>query len=73
MKEESPACIYPDELLETFENILADVKEFDELFDLLPTEEMRENSDSFMSVAILMSVDRFWVSEYLISENLSRK
>ncbi len=29
-------CIYPDELLEDFDNIKADVKEFDELFGLLP-------------------------------------
>ncbi|WP_293330527.1 type II toxin-antitoxin system Phd/YefM family antitoxin [Microcoleus sp. CAWBG58] len=61
-------CIYPDELVEDIDNILADVKEFDELFGLLPTEEMGENIDIFISVAILMSVDRFWVPEYLIAE-----
>lgn len=61
-------CIYPDELVEDLDNILADVNEFDELFGLLPTEEMGENVDIFISVAILMSVDRFWVPEYLIAE-----
>ncbi|PSB38447.1 hypothetical protein C7B69_02970 [filamentous cyanobacterium Phorm 46] len=66
-------CIYPDELLEDFDNILADVKEFDELFGLLPTEEMGENIDIFISVAILMSVDRFWVPEYLIAEKARLK
>jgi hypothetical protein len=61
-------CIYPDELVKDFDNILADIKECDELFGLLPTEEMGENIDIFISVAILMSVDRFWVPEYLIAE-----
>lgn len=59
-------CIYPDELWDDFDNILADVTEFNELFGLLPTEEMGEDVDIFMPVAILMSVDRFWVSEYLM-------
>ncbi len=66
-------CIYPDQLLEDFDNILADVKEFDELFGLLPTEEMGENIDIFISVVILMSVDRFWVPEYLIAEKARMK
>ncbi|MEG3977154.1 type II toxin-antitoxin system Phd/YefM family antitoxin [Microcoleus sp. herbarium8] len=66
-------CIYPDELVKDFDNILADVKEFDELFGLLPTEEMGENIDIFISVAILMSVDRFWVPEYLIAEKARLK
>ena len=61
-------CIYPDELLEDIDNILADVKEFDELFGLLPTAEMGEDVDIFMSVAILMSVERFWIPEYVIAE-----
>jgi hypothetical protein len=66
-------CIYPDELLDDFDNILADVTEFNELFGLLPTEEMGENVDFFMPVAILMSVDRFWISEYLMAEKLRLK
>ncbi|MCW6050813.1 type II toxin-antitoxin system Phd/YefM family antitoxin [Lyngbya sp. CCAP 1446/10] len=66
-------CIYPDELVEDLDNILADVKEFDELFGLLPTEEMGENIDIFISVAILMSVERFWVPEYLIAEQARLK
>ncbi|MEG5197081.1 MULTISPECIES: type II toxin-antitoxin system Phd/YefM family antitoxin [unclassified Microcoleus] len=66
-------CIYPDELVENLDNILADVKEFDELFGLLPTEEMGENIDIFISVAILMSIDRFWVPDYLIAEQARLK
>ena len=66
-------CIYPDELLEDIDNILADVKEFDELFGLLPTAEMGEDVDIFMSVAILMSVERFWVPEYVIAEKVRLK
>ncbi|MEG4305191.1 type II toxin-antitoxin system Phd/YefM family antitoxin [Microcoleus sp. D3_18a_C4] len=61
-------CIYPDELLEDFDNILAYVNQDDELFGLLPTEEMGNDVDIFMPVAILMSVDRFWVPDYVIAE-----
>ncbi len=43
-------------------------QEFDELFGLLPTEEMGENVDIFLSAAILMSVDRFWIPDYLMAE-----
>ena len=71
--EEGIHCIYPDELLDAFDNILAEVTEFNPLFGLLPTEEMGEKVDIFMPVAILMSVDRFWISEYLMAENLRLK
>jgi hypothetical protein len=66
-------CIYPDELLDDFDNILADLTEFNELFGLLPTEEMGEDVDIFMPIAILMSVDRFWISEYLMAQKLRLK
>lgn len=66
-------CIYPDEVLEDLDNILADVKEFDELFGLLPISEMGRDVDIFMPVAILMSADRFWVPEYVIAEKKSWK
>jgi hypothetical protein len=62
-------CIYPDELLEDFDKILAYVNQDDELFGLLPTAELGEDVDIFMPVAILMSVDRFWIPEYLMAEN----
>ena len=71
--DEAIHCIYPDELVEDIDNILADVNEFDELFGLLPTEEMGENIDIFMSVAILMSLDRFWVPDYLMAEQARLK
>ncbi|MEZ2229312.1 type II toxin-antitoxin system Phd/YefM family antitoxin [Microcoleus sp.] len=61
-------CIYPDEFLDDLENILADVNEFDELFGLIPTKEMGEDVDIFMSAAIVMSVDRFWVADYVMAE-----
>jgi hypothetical protein len=61
-------CIYPDELVEDLDNILADVNEFDELFGLLPTKEMGEDVDICMPAAILMSVDRFWVPDYVMAE-----
>jgi hypothetical protein len=66
-------CIYPDELLDDFDNILADVTGFKELFGLLSTAEMGEDVDIFMPIAILISVDRFWISEYLIAEKLRLK
>ena len=66
-------CIYPDELLDDFDNIKADLTEFNALFGLLPTEKMGEDVDIFMQVAILMSVERFWISEYLMAENLRLK
>jgi hypothetical protein len=66
-------CIYPDEVLADFDNILADVKEFDELFGLLPISEMGRDVDIYMPVAILMSADRFWVAEYVIAEKNSWK
>jgi hypothetical protein len=34
---------------------------------------MGEDVDIFMPVAILMSVDRFWISEYLMAEKLRLK
>ena len=71
--DEAIHCIYPDELVEDIDNILADVNEFDELFGLLPTEEMGENVDIVMSVAILMSIDRFWVPDYLMAEQARLK
>lgn len=61
-------CIYPEELVEDIDNILADVNEFDELFGLLPTAEMGQDVDIYMPVAILMSVDRFWVPDYVMAE-----
>jgi len=61
-------CLYLDEFLEDLENVLADVNEFDELFGLIPTKEMGEDIDIFMSAAIVMSVDRFWVADYVLAE-----
>lgn len=61
-------CIYPEELVGDIDNILADVKEFDELFGVLPTRDMGEDVDIFMPGVILMSADRFWVPDYLIAE-----
>jgi len=66
-------CIYPDELWDDFDNILADPTEFNELFGLLPTEEIGEDVDIFMPIAILMSVERFWISESLMAEKLRLK
>jgi hypothetical protein len=66
-------CIDLEEFLDDFDNILAYVNQDDELFGLVPTVEMGEELDILMPVAILMSVDRFWIPEYVMAERQSRK
>jgi hypothetical protein len=66
-------CIDLEEFLDDFDNILAYVNQDDELFGLVPTLEMGEEVDILMPVAILMSVDRFWIPEYVMAERQSRK
>jgi hypothetical protein len=66
-------CIDLEEFLDNFDNILAYVNQDDELFGLVPTVEMGEEVDILMPVAILMSVDRFWIPEYVMAERQSRK
>ncbi|MGL5065695.1 MAG: type II toxin-antitoxin system Phd/YefM family antitoxin [Microcoleus sp.] len=66
-------CMSIDKIVEDLDDIIADIQEFDDLFGVLPLAEMGENVDIFISVAILMSVNRFWVPEYAIEEKESLK
>ncbi|MGK7903789.1 MAG: type II toxin-antitoxin system Phd/YefM family antitoxin [Hormoscilla sp.] len=59
-------CMYPDEILAAFDDIMAAVRYENEVFGILPIENMGgKDVDIFMPVAIIMSIDRFWVPEYL--------
>lgn len=62
-------CVYPDEVEAEFDDILEEVMFDGELFGLLPIENLGgKNVDVFTPVAILMSIDRFWIPEYVIRE-----
>jgi hypothetical protein len=62
-------CLYPDDIIADFDEILEAVKLDGELFGLLPTEKMGgKEIDIYMPVAIFMSIDNFWVPEYFIRE-----
>lgn len=62
-------CVYLDEVQADFDGILQEVIVNDELFGLLPPSNLSgQEFDIFAPVAILMNINKFWVSEYLISE-----
>ncbi|MBO1351292.1 MAG: type II toxin-antitoxin system Phd/YefM family antitoxin [Hormoscilla sp. GUM202] len=59
-------CMYPDEIVAAFDDIIAAVRYENEVFGILPIENMGgQEVDIFMPEAIVMSCDRFWVPEYL--------
>jgi len=59
-------CMYPDLIVATFNDIIEAVRYENEVFGILPIENMGgQEVDIFMPVAIVMSMDRFWVPEYL--------
>jgi len=61
-------CLDIDEFSEDFDDIIAAVVEDDELFGFLPPPTLGgQEFDIFMPEAILMSIDKFWVPEYLIA------
>lgn len=62
-------CVYLDDVQADFDRILQEVIVNDELFGLLPPSNLSgQEFDIFTPVAILMNINKFWVSEYLISE-----
>ncbi|GAB4176590.1 MAG: hypothetical protein Fur006_07640 [Coleofasciculaceae cyanobacterium] len=62
-------CVYPDEVQADFDDILEQVMLDGELFGLLPIENLGgKKVDIFAPVAILMSIDKFWIPEYVIRE-----
>ncbi len=67
--EDGIHCIYPDEVQAEFDDILEQVRLDGELFGLLPIENLGgKNVDIFAPVAILMSIDKFWIPDYLLRE-----
>jgi hypothetical protein len=62
-------CVFPDEVEAEFDEILQEVTLNDEIFGLLPTENLDDQDfDIFAPVVILMNIKHFWVPDYLISE-----
>ena len=64
-------CLRPNEIQEEFDLILEEVKEYGELFGILPPAILRgQEMDSFVPVAILMPIDKFWIPEHLILDRI---
>ncbi|GET38157.1 type II toxin-antitoxin system prevent-host-death family antitoxin [Microseira wollei] len=64
-------CLDPDEVQEEFDLILEEVKEYGELFGLLPPAILRgQQMDIFIPEAILMPMDKFWIPEHLILDRI---
>ena len=62
-------CLDIDEFQTDFDNIIADVVEDGELFGFLPPANLGgKEVDIFIPVAILMSIDKFWIPEYFITD-----
>ena len=62
-------CVLVDEMEAEFDEIITEVTVYNELFGLLPPQHLSgKEFDTFVPVAILMNIDKFWVSEYWISE-----
>ncbi len=61
-------CMYPKQILENFEEILEAIAEDNELFGLLPIENLGgQKVDIFMPVATMMSMDFFWIPDYVMA------
>lgn len=64
-------CLRPDEIQAKFALILEEVKEYGEIFGLLPPEILRgRQMDIFIPAAILMPMDIFWLPEHLMHESV---
>ncbi|MDY6804368.1 MAG: type II toxin-antitoxin system Phd/YefM family antitoxin [Cyanobacteriota bacterium] len=61
-------CMRPEQIIENIEEILAAIAEDNELFGLLPPPNLGgKKVDIFMPVAIMMSMDFFWIPDYLMA------
>lgn len=61
-------CLRIDEFQDDFDDIVADVVEYGQLFGFLPPANLGgKEVDMFMPVAILMPSDNFWITEYFIA------
>lgn len=62
-------CVLVEEMEAEFDEIITEVREYNELFALLPPEHLSgKEFDVFAPAAIVMNIDKFWVSEYWIYE-----
>lgn len=61
-------CMRPSKIIEDIEEILEAIAEDNELFGLLPVPNLGgQKVDIFMPVAIMMSMDYFWIPDYIIA------
>ncbi|MCJ8283521.1 MAG: type II toxin-antitoxin system Phd/YefM family antitoxin [Rivularia sp. ALOHA_DT_140] len=62
-------CVLIEEMEAEFDEIITEVTVYNELFALLPPQSLSgKEFDTFAPVAIVMNIDKFWVSEYWINE-----
>lgn len=61
-------CMRHEQIIENIEEILAAIAEDNELFGLMPVPNLGgKKVDIFMPVAIMMSMDFFWIPDYLMA------
>lgn len=61
-------CMRHEQIIENIEEIFAAIAEDNELFGLMPVPNLGgEKVDIFMPVAIMMSMDFFWIPDYLMA------
>ena len=61
-------CLNIEQFEADFDDIIADVAEYGEIYGFLPTPNLGgQEVDIFLPGAILMSIDKFWVPEYFIA------
>ncbi|MTJ07743.1 MULTISPECIES: type II toxin-antitoxin system Phd/YefM family antitoxin [unclassified Anabaena] len=62
-------CISINELEFNFDCILAQVMDNDEIFGLtFPTASFEDNNENFISGAILMNINNFWIPDYWLNK-----
>ncbi|MEM9927835.1 MAG: type II toxin-antitoxin system Phd/YefM family antitoxin [Cyanobacteria bacterium P01_D01_bin.50] len=62
-------CVLLDEVEAEFDDIITEVQVYNELFGLLPPQNLSgKEFDVFAPVAIMMNINKFWVPEYWIYE-----
>ena len=74
LDEKGIHCVYLDEIESAFADIIDDVRFEGEFFGLLPPENLgNQEVDCFAPGAILMNLERFWISDELLDSNLTKE
>ena len=61
-------CMRPGKIIENFEEILEAIAEDNEVFGLMPVENLGgQKVDIFMPAATMMSMDFFWIPDYIMA------